>query len=184
MENDVTTVSDELIRQAAEDSAAFETIHRRMEPLTATLTERFAPDGADRDEIAQECRIGLLSAIRTYRPDGGAVFTTYACTCIRNRLISLSRRNATRLAREEPLTEENGLPDPEACDPAGRLVEEEDASRLRRVLQERLTPLEYEVLLARLNGCSYEETAARLGISPKAVDNAVQRLRRKLSAQP
>ena len=64
-------------------------------------------------------------------------------------------------------------------DPALRVQEQEDADALLQRLRRRLTPLEYKVMLLRLSNCPYEEIATRLSISKKAVDNAVQRLRKK-----
>ena len=80
------------------------------------------------------------------------------------------------------LDEDVDLPDPNS-DPALRLQEQETLDSLLARLRQRLTPLEYSVLLLRLSNHSYEEIATRLGVSKKAVDNAVQRLRRKLSRQ-
>ena len=69
-------------------------------------------------------------------------------------------------------------------DPALRLQEQDALEDLLSHWQGRLTPMEYSVLLLRLSNCSYEEIAGRLEVSKKAVDNAVQRLRRKLATRP
>ena len=122
--------------------------------------------------------MGLLAAVRTYRPDGGAAFTTYATACIRNRLLSAARR-VGQTPRQVPLEEDAELSDVTA-DPALRLQEQEAAQQLLMLMRQRLTELEYTVMLLRLSECSYDEIAARLGITKKAVDNAVQRLRRKI----
>ena len=74
------------------------------------------------------------------------------------------------------------VPDAAHPDPASLVQEREDAAQLWRTFRKRLTPLEQQVLLCRLSGCSYAQTAHHLGIDRKAVDNAVQRLRRKLPA--
>ena len=63
------------------------------------------------------------------------------------------------------------------------MLEQEALTRLQEQLRQRLTDLEYRVLLARLTDLSYEEIAARLGVSKKTVDNAGQRLRRKMTAE-
>ena len=169
------------IRRAAEgDEEAFAVILRRMRPLISAQIAAFPALAFCEDDVRQECLVGLLSAVRTYRPDGGAAFTTYATTCIRRRLISLSRQTGARLDREQSLGEED--PADEEEDPADRTVEREAVARLRALAQSRLTPLEYRVLTARLDGLPYAEIARRLGITVKAVDNAVQRLRRKFSA--
>ena len=124
--------------------------------------------------------MGLLAAVRTYRDDGGAAFTTYATTCIRNRLLTVVRRNGSLADREVPIEDSSELPDVTA-DPALRLQEQEELDNLLQKIRTRLTDTEYRVLLLRLSDHSYAEVAARLGITAKAVDNAVQRMRRKLT---
>ena len=163
---------------AAGDQEAFRLILHRMEPLIQAQIHTCRCDGTEDEDLAQEALMGLLAAVRTYRPEVGAAFTTYATACIRNRLLSAARR-VGKIQREVPLEEDAELSD-DAADPALRLQEQEDAQRLLGLMRQRLTDLEYTVMLLRLSECSYDEIAARLGITKKAVDNAVQRLRRKI----
>ncbi len=169
------------IRQAADgDQEAFGHIVRRMEPLIHAQIHSLRCDGTEDEDMAQEALMGLLAAVRTYRPDGGAAFTTYATACVRNRLLDMVRRAGPRADRERPLPEDAKMPDPTA-DPALQIQEQEELDRLLARLRSRLTPMEYQVLLLRLSDCPYEEIARRMDVTKKAVDNAVQRLRRKLS---
>lgn len=163
---------------AAGDQEAFRLILHRMEPLIQAQIHACRCDGTEDEDLAQEALMGLLAAVRTYRPDGGAAFTTYATACIRNRLLSAARR-VGQTPRQVPLEEDAELSDATA-DPALRLQEQEAAQQLLMLMRQRLTELEYTVMLLRLSECSYDEIAARLGITKKAVDNAVQRLRRKI----
>lgn len=164
------------IRQAADgDQEAFGRIVHRMEPLIHAQINNLRCDGAEDEDMAQEALVGLLAAVRTYRPDGGAAFTTYATTCIRNRLLTVLRGLQPP---PEPLPDSTDVSDPTA-DPALQIQEQEESERLIGGLRRRLTPMEYQVLLLRLSDCSYEEIANRMGVSKKAVDNAVQRIRRK-----
>lgn len=172
-----------LERAASGDQEAFAVIAERMAPLIRSTVQSFAATGMDADDLAQEASLGLLAAVQTYRTDGGAAFTTYATTCIRNRLTSLARRHGARIRTEQPFEEERDLPADADSDPARRMLEQEEFSRLQDQLRQRLTDLEYRVLLARLSDLSYEEIASCLGVSKKAVDNAVQRLRRKMTAE-
>ncbi len=165
---------------AAGDEDAFATVMRRMTPLIRAQVHQFQHNGMDEDDLRQECLVGLLSAVRHFRPNAGTLFTTYATTCIHNRLISLARRNGQRVQREEPLEDDSAVPDTEARSPEARLLEQEELTQLQQQLAQRLTPIEYQVLMARLSDRTYEQIAAQLGITKKAVDNAVQRLRRKL----
>ncbi len=172
------------IEQAAHgDEQAFAAVADRMAPLIRSTVQSFEVLGLDADDLKQEASLGLLAAVRTYRPDGGAAFTTYATTCIRNRLTSVARRHGARSRTEQPFEEDSDLPADVYSDPAHRMLEQEDLSRLQEQLRQRLTDLEYRVLLARLTDLSYEEIASRLGVSKKTVDNAVQRLRRKMTAE-
>lgn len=165
------------------DEEAFAAVADRMAPIIRSTVQNFASLGLDADDLEQEASLGLLAAVRTYRPDGGAAFTTYATTCIRNRLTSVARRHGARIRTEQPFGEDSDLPADTDSDPARRMLEQEALTRLQEQLRQRLTDLEYRVLLARLTDLSYEEIAARLGVSKKTVDNAVQRLRRKMTAE-
>lgn len=172
-----------LERAASGDEEAYAVIAGRMVPIIRSLVQSFVTLGIDADDLEQEASLGLLAAVRSYRPEGGAVFTTYATTCIRNRLTSVARRHGARVRAEQPLAEESDLPAAVGSDPAEHMLEREALARLQEQLRQRLTDLEYRVLLARLSDLSYDEIAARLGVSKKAVDNAVQRLRRKMTAE-
>lgn len=165
---------------AAGDEEAFACIMHRMAPIVRAQIQRFDFLQLGSDDLMQECMLGLLAAVRSYRPDGGAVFTTYATACIRNRLVSLARRHSARACETLPY-EDSEIADTEDADPASLVLMQEDADRLQHQLHTQLTALEYEVLMARLTDCSYKQIAERLGVSTKAVDNAVQRLRHKLS---
>ena len=169
-----------IARAADGDQEAFGLIVRRMEPLIHSQIHSLRCEGVEDEDLAQEALMGLLAAVRTYRPEGGAAFTTYATACIRHRLLSVARRWAPRANREQPLEDSPELTDT-AADPALLLQEQETLEDLLTRLRTRLTPMEYKVLLLRLSDSSYEEIAARLGINKISVDNTVQRLRRKLA---
>ena len=81
-------------------------------------------------------------------------------------------------------TECSDAPGKAEIDPAQLVVQREDTQRLDNRLREILTSLEYEVLMLYFGAYTYEEIAQRLGIRTKAVDNALQRIRRKLASQP
>lgn len=159
----------------------------RCVPLVKRQAALLRGSVLESEDLAQEGMMGLLSAVRTYRP-GAARFGTYASVCIRNRMLSAVRRAGlsfgipfSGLSNEEALTEfcrEEG----QADDPAQLLVRREEEFRLHGRLKQRLSSREYAVLMLYLQSYSYEESALRLGIPPKAVDNALQRARRKLSS--
>lgn len=144
-------------------------------------TARLRGGWLEPEDLAQEGLLGLLSAVHAYQPENGASFRTFAQVCIRNRMLSAVRRTMS-LSQECTA----GWRDPEeraapSGDPVLLLDEREDASALHRFLKDGLTSTEYTVLVSYLNGYSYEETAAHLAVGTKTVDNALQRVRRKLA---
>ncbi len=169
-----------IAQAAAGNQEAFALLVHRMMPLIHAQVHSCRCVGTEDEDLAQEALMGLLAAVRTYRPDGGASFTTYATACIRHRLLSVARRYGPRADREQSLEDSPDLPDP-TVDPALLLMDKEELDGLLHRLRTRLTEMEYRVLLLRLGDCSYAEIANRLGITVKAVDNAVQRMRRKLT---
>ena len=168
-----------IAQAAAGDQEAFALLVHRMAPLIHAQVHSFRCAGIEDEDLVQEALMGLLAVVRTYREDKGATFTTYATACIRHRLLSVARRYGPLADREVPMEDSPDLPDV-AADPALHLQEQEELDGLLARIRTRLTDREYRVLLLRLGDCSYAEIAARLGITPKAVDNTVQRIRRKM----
>ncbi len=177
-----------LVRLAGEgEEEALTCLIHRHTPMVQRLAARYRGPWLDTEDLAQEGLLGLLSAVRTFREDGGASFATYAAVCVRHRIVSAVKRAGS--LRNIPPSElesfdsedvaelSNGQADPESM-----LLEREETSRLRERLKLELTDLEYQVLMPYLSAYSYEEIAAKLNIGTKAVDNALQRVRRKLTA--
>ena len=167
-----------IAQAAAGDQEAFALLVHRMMPLIHDQMRRLGAVGLEDEDLAQEALMGLLAAVRTYRPDGGAAFTTYATTCIRNRLLTAVRRNGTRMDHEQSLEDSPELAVVQD-DPAQLLMDKEELDDLLAQMRIHLTDREYQVLMLWMRGFSYTEIAARLGITAKAVDNAIQRIRRK-----
>ena len=171
-----------IAQAAAGDQEAFAQLVHRMAPLIHSQIHSCRCTGVEDEDMVQEALMGLLAAVRTYREDGGAAFTTYATACIRHRLLSVARRYGPLVDHEVPMEDNPDLPDT-AADPALHLQEQDELEGLLTRLHTRLTEMEYRVLLLRLGDCSYAEIAARLGITAKAVDNAIQRIRRKIGRE-
>lgn len=140
------------------------------------------------EDLEQEGLVGLLSAVRTYQESGGASFRTYASVCIRRRMLTAVRRNAA--AHHIPPSELVSIDGEEArdgessapTDPAVLLQQREDSYQFHSRLRKNLTDREYQVLMLYLGAYSYEEIAQLLHTGVKAVDNALQRVRRKLTS--
>ncbi len=152
--------------------------------------------GGDTDDIEQEAMIGLFKAIRDFR-HGQSSFRAFAELCV-TRQIMTAIKGACRQKHQplnryvslwglrvlddpsERLVEE--LFDQRVPDPADEVVSLEGQADMRAALATMLSGLEVDVLRLHLDGCSYQEISERLGRHTKAVDNALQRIKRKLEA--
>ena len=170
--------------RGARSAQAFGLLLERAQPVIRARTEAaLRRAGEDsrvvRDDLLQEGMLGFLNAVAAYRPGKGASFRTFLSVCVANRLESALRKGS-KLPLEQPLSEAELPPGSESMDPQDIYAAMEDARRVQDVTQRLLTPLERGVLEAHMDGERYEAIARRLGVSPKAVDNALQRARKKL----
>ena len=174
--------------QAGDDLALRELVGRYL-PVARRAGRRWFLAGGDRDDVEQEALIGLCEAVRDFDPAQGASFRSFAELCVARQVLTAVRR-ATRnkhrpLNRSVPLTpasEEVVELRPQLAavdDPADTVVAGVSLSEALAALSARLSPLEREVLVLCLERRSYGEIGAQLGRPAKAVDNAVQRIKRK-----
>ena len=161
------------------DEFAFALLVQRYAPLLRAQSHFFSVTPSEYEDLEQEGLMGLLAAVRAFEPERNKKFRSLALVCSRNRMLSLMRSRHTFI---EPLSEDelSTIPDEEEADPALRVQMQEDTKSLRRWLQSRLSELEYPVLYLYFNGQSYEQIAEALSVSEKAVDNAMQRIRKKM----
>lgn len=138
----------------------------------------------DFDDLVQEGCIGFLDAIASFDPAKGASFRTYALTCIRNRMykaLEKTQSDKARLLLESVSLDElsesafSGEPTPEQA-----FLSRERVEGWLREIDRVLSPMERKVFFAHLGGFEYQTIADTLHISLKSVDNALQRVRRKL----
>lgn len=182
-------------RAASGDRAAEEALVLRHTRLVRVCARPFFLAGGDSEDLIQEGMVGLLSAIREFRPQKGASFRTFAEVCVRRRIISVVRSAAG--GKHLPLNDSVSL-DPSLFlanqdftsfgtayyhqrNPEDVVIHEENLSALEEAIREGLTRLETQVLTHYLNGLSYAEIAEEVQRSTKSVDNAVQRIRRKIA---
>lgn len=175
---------------------AEEQLAKRYMQLVRVCARPLFLAGGDSEDLIQEGTFGLLSAIRQYKPDCGASFRTFAETCVRKRLYS-AVKSASRLKHIplndgmsfEQLSEESDLrlsaiPAQFRHTPEDLVLARESKEELYRALSARLSGMEKQVLSLYLDGYHYQDIAQRLGKDTKAIDNAVQRIRRKLARDP
>ncbi|NLW79663.1 MAG: sigma-70 family RNA polymerase sigma factor [Ruminococcaceae bacterium] len=177
MREPTTRAELEAARQGGDAELA--AIITRFMPAIRRVARRAAGPGLDFDDAVQEGLIGLFFAIQNWREGRGAAFNTYAITCIQNAVLS-ARRAAGRkkhapLNQSVPLGDAPAVPGPEDA----AIANEQVGLALARA-RTLLSPLEKTILRLYLDGLSYREIALRIGKTPKTVDNALARVRRKL----
>lgn len=143
-------------------------------------------EGSDPEDLLQEAYMGLLNAIRTYDPERGVLFRTYAHVCVGNSLKNMRAASMTKKSRLHldalSFDEMGDCGFDEDGDPEGLYISRETVTEVERLIDRTLSPYEKEVFFLYLNGCGYESAATKLHSSLKSVDNALQRARRKLKA--
>lgn len=151
--------------------------------------------GADREDIIQEGMIGLYKAIRDFRADKLSSFRAFAELCITRQIIT-AIKTATRqkhiplnsyISLNKPIYDEDSdrtlmdvLSGTKLSDPEELVISQEDFNHIEGKIGELLSDLEWEVLTSYLQGKSYQEIAVDLDRHVKSIDNALQRVKRKL----
>jgi RNA polymerase sporulation-specific sigma factor len=155
--------------------------------------------GAEREDLLQVGMIGLWQAVVDYRPDKAISFPAFARICIQRHIIT-AIKTATRqkqvplntsLSLESPPDESSSewtlsdiLTSEEVVDPEDLVLRREDSKLLQEMLQQMLSEFEWQVLVGYKVGKSYREIACELRCKTKSVDNALARIKRKVSATP
>lgn len=143
--------------------------------------------GGDQEDLIQEGMLGLFKAIQGYQEEREASFATFAALCIDRQLysaISMSQRQKHQplnsfVSLSEPVSEQElRLIDEET--PEEILINRENLDRIHEKIRKILSPFEYEVLQLYLKGYGYQQIARQMQKPPKAIDNALQRIRSKV----
>ena len=177
------------------DSAAEEFLLDKYKNFVRSKARSYFLVGADHEDIVQEGMIGLYKAIRDYRPDKLSSFRAFAELCITRQIIT-AIKTATRqkhiplnnyVSLNKPLYDEESdrtlldvIIEGRTSDPEEMIINMENVGNIRAKISEVLSGLEQEVLNAYLDGRSYQEIAESLGRHVKSIDNALQRVKRKL----
>jgi len=195
--SDYAAMADEdvvaLCRQG--DTMAEEYLLNKYKNFVRSKARSYFLIGADHEDIVQEGMIGLYKAIRDFRPDKLSSFRAFAELCITRQIIT-AIKTATRqkhiplnsyVSLNKPLYDEESdrtlldvIIEGRATNPEELIIGQEDLNSIHHKIDEVLSGLEQEVLRAYLDGKSYQEIADNLGRHVKSIDNALQRVKRKL----
>ena len=187
-----------LVALAKRGSAdAYDRLIRRYRGFVRLKSSSYFLLGGDSDDLIQEGLVGLYKAIRDYRTDRESSFRNFAELCITRQIITavktasrnkhaplnqyVSFAQSPAAAGDSETTLEEILPGPISDDPVDRVIATEELSSLVSCLSSVLSELESSVLSLYLDGYSYEVVAERLECDTKTVDNALQRVKRKVA---
>lgn len=147
--------------------------------------------GGDIEDLIQEGMIGLYKAIKNYSQEKDASFATFASLCIRRQIQSAIRNASTQknkiLSSAVPITDEEdddyGIFSITSADrPDQKLINKQTNEEIFSQLKKMLSPLEFDVLKYYLAGLTYEQISQKTNLSKKSIDNALSRIKNKLSS--
>ena len=178
-------------------SAALDQLIRRYTSFVRMKASSYFLAGGDSEDLIQEGLVGLYKAVRDFRPDKETSFRSFAELCVTRQIIT-AIKTATRFKHaplntyvsfshtpagqdvEGECTLGDALPGPSIDDPSVRVISTEELQALVGCLSTTLSPLESDALRLYLEGSSYEQMAEELGCDTKTIDNALQRVKRKI----
>ena len=190
----------QLVMKARNGStAALDALMRRYNGFVRLKASSYFLAGGDSEDLVQEGLIGLYKAVRDFRADKETSFRSFAELCVTRQIIT-AIKTATRF-KHQPLNQYisfshtpagqdsegectlgDALPGPSTNDPSVCVISTEELQSLVFTLGTGLSPLESDALRCYLEGLSYEEMAEELDCDCKTIDNALQRVKRKILA--
>ncbi len=172
------------------DAKAIDVLVERYKSTVASITRSYFLIGGDKEDLLQEGMIAMYSAMNSY--NGQVSFKNYVYTCVKNKIVSLIKSSNNQ--KNKPLNNYvslSGAPDNDA-DKSGIIVDggfgpeetfinSEAFNELNAKIKDTLSQYEYKILTHYLMGLSYAQIAEKIGEKVKSIDNAIQRIRQKLS---
>ena len=187
---------DELVELSASgDRRATEHLLSKYKNLVKNRAKAYFLVGADRDDIVQEGMIGLFKAIRDFDITKQASFLGFAEVCIKRQIITAVKASTRQkhlplnsyISLSDPVYEDNPelslldkIAQRDSVDPEEMFLRREMAEHIGTEIENKLSSLEKTVLSLYLSGMNYQEIAIELNRTPKSIDNALQRIKRKL----
>ncbi len=186
-----------VLRARNGDGGARDQLIRRYTSFVRMKASSYFLAGGDSEDLVQEGLIGLCKAVRDFRPDKETSFRSFAELCVTRQIIT-AIKTATRFkhqalnnyvsfshtpAGQDPegdCTLGDALPGPSVDDPSVCVISSEELTSLVFCLGSGLSKLESDALRMYLEGSSYEDMAEELAVDTKAIDNALQRVKRKI----
>lgn len=200
LEKKYKNLTDEALAELAnkDEEGAAEFLFRKYKNVIRGRSNLYFMVGADKEDLIQEGMIGLFRAITNYNPDREASFRTFADLCINRQMITAIKR-AARL-KHSPLNTSVSIHDKYDSDENSKSIEETFADSSNYNPEEEVlyneqieyiegnshkifSVLELEVWNAYLKGRTYTEIADMMDKSPKAIDNAIQRMKKKVEKE-
>lgn len=189
-------VDEEIVMEAKSGNwRAQEFLISKYENFVKAKAKSYFLIGADKEDIYQEGMIGLYKAIRDFRPDKLSSFRAFAELCVTRQIIT-AIKTATRqkhiplntyVSLNKPIYDDESdrtlldvLSEAKVADPEELIISREKLNHIQNEIGEVLSDLEMEVLMSYLDGKSYQEIACDLDRRAKSIDNALQRVKRKL----
>ena len=186
--------NDEKLAELAQagDETAEEVLINRYKELVKSRARMYFIAGADAEDVIQEGMIGLIKAIRSFDGSKGASFSTFANLCIKRQLITAvklsNRKKHSPLNYYVSFYTENDddvalvdeLQADQAFEPENQMLGQLESQKLAETIDKKLSKFERQVLEGYLAGKSYDELAEAFGKTYKSIDNAIQRIRKKL----
>lgn len=192
-------LSDEVLVQKAKqgDMTSLDFLMQKYKKLANKIARSYFLVGAEFDDLIQEAMIGLYKAIISFKQDSKASFQTFAYRCITRNVqsaVKIANRQKFQILNSSLSLDEkvgSGFSSDEISDinlyvlstksPDEKLIENENYSEIKEKIKDTLSNFELKVLMHYLSGESYTQIAQNLGVENKSIDNALSRIRNKLS---
>ena len=169
------------------DDVSMASLIAAVMPIAKAKASKHSGPRISDEDLTQEGMLGFLDAVKSFNPEKGVPFRAYAETCINNRILSAIRfhnnKNNLALSNAVSIDESGYEPASFSSDPANIVNGKENSELILNTIKNDLSEFEKQVIKHHLAGESYSEIALALNCSEKSVDNALQRIRKKIRSK-